>query len=291
MFLLALIWGASFLSIRIALNEIGPLTAVAHRTGWAMLILWGYIALRRLALPRNPLVWLSFLVMGIVNNVIPFTLMAWGQLHIETGLTSILNASTAVFGVIAAALFFADERLTPRKAVGTLLGFAGVATVVGLSTLTSFDLRSLGQLAVIGGAISYALAGVWARHMLRDLKPQVAAAGMLTGSSLVMIPVAYLVEGPFRFDLAPLTWAAIAYYALIATAVAYLLYYRVLAMAGSGNLLLCTLLIAPVAIVLGAVVLGEVLPLSAYFGFGILAAGLIVLDGRLIPRKNRTRRA
>lgn len=291
MFLLALIWGASFLSIRIALNEIGPLTAVAHRTGWAMLILWGYIALRRLALPRNPRVWLSFLVMGIVNNVIPFTLMAWGQLHIETGLTSILNASTAVFGVIAAALFFADERLTPRKAVGTLLGFAGVATVVGLSTLTSFDLRSLGQLAVIGGAISYALAGVWARHMLRDLKPQVAAAGMLTGSSLVMIPVAYLVEGPFRFDLAPLTWAAIAYYALIATAVAYLLYYRVLAMAGSGNLLLCTLLIAPVAIVLGAVVLGEVLPLSAYFGFGILAAGLIVLDGRLIPRKNRTRRA
>ncbi|MEJ6398213.1 DMT family transporter [Yoonia sp. 208BN28-4] len=289
--LLSLIWGASFLSIRIALNEIGPLTTVAHRVGWAMLVLWTYIALRRLSVPRAPRIWAAFLVMGILNNVIPFSLMAWGQLHIETGLTSILNAATAVFGVIAAAIFFADERLTLRKAVGTAIGFLGVATAVGLSALTSFDLRSLGQLAVIGGTISYALAGVWARHMLRGLTPQVAAAGMLTGSSLVMIPAAYLIEGPFRFDLQPQTWIAIAYYAMIATAVAYLLYYRVLAMAGSGNLMLCTLLVAPVAIVLGAIVLNEDLPLRAYLGFGILAVGLVILDGRLIARKNSPRRA
>ena len=210
--------------------------------------------------------------------------MAWGQLHIETGLTSILNAATAIFGVIAAAIFFADERLSWRKIVGVTLGFFGVATAIGLSSLTNFDLRSLGQLAVIGGTVSYALAGVWARRTLGHLPPQIAAAGMVTGSSVVMIPLAWMVEGPISLQLLPATWAAIGYYAVIATAVAYLLYYRVLAMAGSGNLMLCTLMVAPVAIVLGAVVLDEALPLRAYAGFAMLAAGLIILDGRLLSR-------
>ncbi len=281
LFLLALIWGASFLSIRIALNEVGPLTSVAHRTGWAMLLLWIYIALRRLPVPRNPHIWGAFLLMGLLNNVIPFSLMAWGQLHIETGLTSILNAATAIFGILAAALFLSDERLTLRKAIGVTLGFLGVATAIGLSALTEFNIRSLGQLAVIGGTISYALAGVWARKTLGGLSAQVAAAGMLTGSSLITLPMAWIVEGPISLSLQPQTWAAIGYYAAIATALAYLLYYRVLAMAGSGNLMLCTLLVAPIAIILGAVVLGEELPLQAFTGFGLLALGLIIIDGRL----------
>ena len=279
--LLSLIWGASFLSIRIALDEIGPLTAVAHRTGWAMLILWVYVLVRRLAVPMDLRVWAAFLVMGLLNNVIPFSLMAWGQLRIETGLTSILNAATAIFGVIAAAVFFADERLTARKVIGVTLGFLGVSTAIGLAAFKNFDIRSLGQLAVIGGTISYALAGVWARKKLGHLTPQVAAAGMLTCASIMTIPAAWLIEGPMTLDLAPQTWAAIGYYAVVATAIAYMLYYRVLAMAGSGNLMLCTLLVAPVAIVLGAIVLGEDLPLRAYIGFTILALGLVILDGRL----------
>ena len=279
--LLSVIWGGSFLSIRIALDEIGPLTAVAHRTGWAMLLLWGYVVIRRLALPTGWRVWGAFVVMGLLNNVVPFSLMAWGQLHIETGLTSILNASTAIFGVIAAAIFFADEQLTLRKAIGVTIGFAGVSTAIGLSAFKDFDLRSLGQLAVIAGTISYALAGVWARKSLGHLKPQVAAAGMLTGASIVTLPMAYFIEGPLTLDLEPRTWAAISYYAVMATAIAYMLYYRVLGMAGSGNLMLCTLLVAPVAIILGAVVLGEALPLRAYAGFAMLAAGLLILDGRI----------
>ena len=283
--LLALIWGGSFLSIRIALNEIGPLTVVAHRTFWAMAILWIWVALRRMPLPRDPRIWGAFAVMGALNNVIPFSLMAWGQLHIETGLTSILNAATAAFGVIAAAIFFADEHLTWRKGVGVSLGFAGVITAIGTENLRSFDLRSLGQLAVIGGTLSYALAGVWARKRLAGLKPQIAAAGMLTGSALIMVPAAAIIEGPFDLNLAPQTYGAIAYFAIIATAFAYLLYYRVLGMAGSGNLMLVTLLIPPVAIVLGSVVLKEALPSHAYVGFALLAVGLIVIDGRLLRRR------
>lgn len=290
--LLGVIWGGSFLSIHVALQEIGPLTAVAHRTLWAMLLLWAYVMLRGLPLPKCPRIWGAFLGMGLLNNVIPFSLMAWGQLHIETGLTAILNATTAIFGVIAAALFFADERLTPRKAIGVSLGFLGVATAIGLSALLQFDIRSLGQLAVIGGTISYALAGIWARKMMAGLAPQVAAAGMLTGSTLIMLPVAWIFEGPLQFDLTVRTWSAIAYYAIVATAFAYLLYYRVLAMAGSGNLMLVTLLVAPVAIVLGAITLDEALPLRAYIGFALLALGLVILDGRLLkPLQHRLRRA
>lgn len=278
--LLAVIWGGSFLSIRIALDEVPPLTSVAHRTGWAMLALWAVVLVMRLPIPRDPRIWLGFLGMGLLNNVIPFGLMAWGQLHIETGLTSILNAATAIFGVIVAALFFADERMTVRKGIGVALGFLGVATAIGLENFRDFDLRSLAQLAVIAGTISYALAGAWARIYLGGLSPQVAAAGMLTGATLITVPTAWLVDGPISLSLQTDTLLAIGYYALIATAGAYLLYYRVLAMAGSGNLMLVTLLIAPVAITLGALVRNEALSPNAFAGFGLLALGLIILDGR-----------
>lgn len=280
--LLGAIWGGSFLSIRVALDEVGPLTSVAHRTFWAMLVLWGVVRIMRLPLPRDLRIWGAFLVMGVLNNLIPFGLMAWGQLHVETGLTSILNAATAIFGVLVAALFFADERITLRKGLGVALGFAGVAVAIGLDNFRSFDLRSLAQLAILGGTISYAFAGVWARTWLSGLPAQVAAAGMLTGSTLITVPLAWMVEGPITLDLEPRTLTAIAYYAVIATAGAYLLYYRVLAMAGSGNLMLVTLLIPPVAIVLGALVLGERLLPQAYAGFALLALGLMVLDGRAL---------
>lgn len=280
--LLGAIWGASFLSIRIALDEISFLTSVAHRVLWAALLLWAVVLVMRLPLPRSRADWIAFLVMGLLNNVIPFGLMAWGQLYIESGLTSIFNAATAIFGVIAAAIFFADERLSLRKGVGVAVGFAGVITAIGFGALQNFDLRSIAQLAVLAGTVSYALAGVWARKRLTGMPPQVAAAGMLTGSTIIIVPLAWIVEGPLSLGYAPSTLLAIGYYSLIATAGAYLLYYRVLAMAGSGNLMLVTLIIVPFAITLGAWVRAETLPANAYLGFGLLALGLLILDGRLV---------
>jgi len=279
---LASLWGASFVSIKIALGEVGPVTSVAHRTFWAMLVLWGVILLRGLPVPRGRRIWTGFFIMGLLNNAIPFGLMAWGQVHIESGLTSILNAATAIFGVLLAAVFFADERLTLRRGLGVILGFAGVVVAIGVEAIAQFDLRSLAQLAVLGGTISYAVAGIWARKRLTGLRPVVAATGMLTCSALIMVPLAWIVEGPIRLDLQPQTMLAIGYYAILATACAYLLYYYVLGLAGSGNLLLVTLLIAPIAILLGAVLLGETLHPQAYAGFALLAAGLIVIDGRAL---------
>ena len=232
--LLGLIWGASFLSIRIALDEVSVLSSVCHRVGWAALVLWAVVLIRGEAVPRSARLWGSFAVMGLLNNVLPFTLMAWGQLSIESGLTSILNAFTAVAGVIVAALVFADERLTARRLAGVALGFAGVTLCVGPALLAGFSLRSAAQLAVLAGTLCYALAGAWARVRLKRLSPLVAAAGMLTCSTLMMLPLTLVLEGDIDLPATATGAAAIGYYALIATACAYLLYYRVLAMAGAG---------------------------------------------------------
>jgi drug/metabolite transporter (DMT)-like permease len=289
--LLSLLWGASFLAIRTTLDEVPVLTSVAHRVTWAAVALWLVVIVTRTPLPRDARVWGGLLVMGTLNNVIPFTLMAWGQLHIETGLAAILNAATAVWGALIAAAVFRDERLTARKAAGVTLGFGGVAVAVGAGALASLDPRSLGQIAVVAGTLSYACAAVWARARLKGVPPVVAAAGMLTGAALVTGPLAVALEGRPSTALSPLTWAAIGYMAFVATAFAYLLYYRVLAVAGAANLLLVTLIIPPVAILLGAGVRDEALPPHAFAGLALLAAGLLVLDGRVLRRAGGRRAA
>ncbi|MBB5515817.1 drug/metabolite transporter (DMT)-like permease [Rubricella aquisinus] len=280
--LLALIWGAVFLAVRVALDEVPFVTSVAHRVGWATLALWIIVLIRGEAVPRGWRIWAALLVMGLLNNVIPFSLMAWGQLHIESGLTSILNATTALFGVTVAAMLLPDERLTLRRGAGVVIGFGGVVIVIGPEALSGFDLTSLGQIAVLLGTLSYAFAGVWARKRLGGLPPIVAAAGMLTGSSLIALPAAFILDGTPSFDLMPQTWGAILYYALAATAGAYLLYYRIIARVGSGNLMLVTLIMPPIAITLGALVLGEALTANAFLGFGVIALGLLVLNGRVL---------
>ena len=280
LFTLGTIWGASFLGMRIMLDEISVFHAVVHRVLWGALVLWGVIAIVRPTLPRDPKIWGALAVMGLLNNVIPFSLLSFGQLTVETGLTGILNAATAIWGVLIAALVFADERLSTRRVVGVTLGFLGVATAIGLTSVLALDPRSIAQLAIIGATISYGCAGSWARATLKGVSPLVSSAGMLTGSTLIMLPLATFIEGPTPFDLEPRTWAAIAYVSIFSTALAYLLYYRILARTGAGNLLLVTLLVAPVAILLGAIVRGETLPPSAYAGFALLALGLIILDGR-----------
>lgn len=282
--MLGLIWGASFLSIRIALNEVGPMTVVLHRVFWAMLLLWTIAILRGETLPRRASSWASFLVMGCLNNVIPFVLMAWGQLHISSGLTSIFNATTAVFGVALAAMVFSDERLTLRKAMGVFLGFTGVSVAIGLENLTQFDITSTAQLAVIAGTFSYACAGAWARKRLSGHSPIVSAAGMVTGATIVMIPLTLITEGVPSLSLTIKAWTAIGYFSVIATALAYLLYYRILAVAGSGNVLLVTLIVPPIAIVLGTTVLHETISVQALVGFCIIALGLMVIDGRILTR-------
>ncbi len=280
MALLGALWGGSFFAVAIALREMGPLTAVAHRVFWAALILWGLAQARGLPVPRDARLWVGFAVMGLLNNVVPFGLLAWAQLHVESGLVSILNASTAIFGALVAAALLADERLTARRALGVGLGFCGVIALVGAEALAGLSLRSAAQGAVALAAVSYAFASVWARVRLRGCPPVTAAAGMLTCSTLMAAPLALAVEGAPRLDLSAGVWAAIVWYAVVCTALSYLLYYRLVAKVGAANTMLVTLLIPPVAVTLGALFLGERLGPEAAAGYALLAAGLAVIDGR-----------
>lgn len=284
MALLALLWGASFPATRAALGEVGVMTTVAFRVTGGALALWLVILLRGLPVRGGWRVALIFAGMGFLNNILPWCLIVWGQSHIASGLAAILNASTAIFTVALASAVFADEKLTGRKAVGVLLGLIGVATVMGLSALAAFDLTSLGQLAVLAASVSYACAGIFARRFLGGQPPEVAAAGMLSASSLVMIPTALTLEGVPTFDYLPQTWVALLYLGLVGSALAFLCYYRALRLAGAGNVSLVTLMIAPVSVVLGALIFNESLTGSDYAGFLLLASGLLVIDGRLLSR-------
>ncbi|PTV93995.1 EamA-like transporter family protein [Rhodobacter aestuarii] len=275
---LALIWGTSFLSNRAALEGAGVLTVVSFRVSGGALALWLYVALRRLPLPAHRGIWGRFLIMGALNNAIPFSLIVWGQQHIESGLAAILNASTALFGVLVASAVFADERLTVPRLAGVGIGFAGVVLAIGPEALSSFTLTSAGQWAVVGASLSYGFAGAYARFAIKGLVPEVAAAGMLTGGMIWLIPAMLLIEGVPSFDYATPVWVGIGWLALGCSAVAYLIYYRILALAGAGNLSLVTLLIPPVAILAGWAVYGERLGLLELAGFAVLAAGLWLLN-------------
>lgn len=285
--LLSLIWGSSFLVTTELVEIMAPLHVVTHRVLWAALIMGVYVlAFRRWPLPRDWQSWAALAVMGIGNNALPFALQAWAQQTIESGLAGILNATAAIFGPLVAAIFLADERLTTRKALGVALGFAGVAVVMGWRSLLAFDPRALAQWAMLGSTLSYALSSVWARKRLGHLRPEVATFGMLAGAALILFPLSTVVSGPLPLRLPAPVLAEIVYFALVVTAGAYLIYYRLITLAGAGNTMLVTLLIVPTAVTLGALVRHETLPPSAFAGFAVIALGLALIDGRLFRTRN-----
>ena len=281
---LAAVWGGSFFFAEIALDHVPPLTVALHRVVWAVPLLYAVTLWRGLSLPREPRLWGAFLVMGALNNALPFSLIFWGQTQIDSGLASILNGTTAMFGAVAAGLLLADEPLTRNKLLGALFGLAGVAAIIGPGVLTGLDPTDLAQMAILGGAVSYALASVWGRVALKGVAPEVSALGMVAGSALLMVPVVLWADGVPRLDLPAGTWAVLLSLSGFSTALAYLLYFAILIRAGAANLMLVTLLIPPFAVGLGAAFLGERLGAGAAMGFVLIAIGLLVTDGRLFAR-------
>ena len=287
--LLAAVWGGSFFFGEIALSEVPPLTITLHRVFWAVPILALIVLIKGLPIPKSKNVWGAYLVMGALNNAIPFSLIFWGQTQIDSGLASILNATTAMFAAVVAGVLLKDEPLTPRKIVGAALGIAGVAFIMGPEALTEFNPGNLAQLAVLGATLSYAFAGVWGRTALSGQPALVNAFGMLVGSTVLMIPVVLLVDGPPSVALSPGIWTTLFALSALSTALAYVLYFAILARAGAANLLLVTLLIPPFAIALGVTFLGERMAPEAWIGFAIIALGFAVTDGRLLSRFSRGR--
>ncbi|WP_010629861.1 DMT family transporter [Halomonas sp. KM-1] len=279
---LSVLWGGSFFFVGVAVAELGPLTIVALRVGLAALALHALILLLGQRMPRDPRLWMAFFGMGLLNNMIPFSLIAWGQGHIASGLASILNATTPFFTIVVAHFLTRDEPLTPARLAGVAIGFAGVVYMLGADVHEGATRHSWAQLAVLAGALSYAFAGVFGRRFgALACSPLVAACGQVTASALVLLPLALLVE---RFWQQPWpgldTWAAVLGLALFSTTLAYLIYFRLLASAGATNLLLVTFLIPASAILLGIFVLGERLEWRHLAGMGLIGLGLAVIDGR-----------
>ena len=279
--LLAAVWGGSFFFGEVALSEVPPLTITLHRVVWAVPILAVIVLLNGIAFPRSPSVWGAYLVMGALNNAIPFSLIFWGQTQIESGLASILNGTTAMFAAVVAGILLVDEPLTAKKITGAALGLAGVAYIMGPSALTDFNPSNLAQLAILGATLSYSFAGVWGKTALTGQPPLMNALGMLVGSTVLMMPIVLVFDGPPNLELSTNVWGALLGMAALSTAMAYVLYFAIIVRVGTANLLLVTLLIPLFAIGLGFVFLGEKMGPDAWIGFAIIVLGFVVTDGRL----------
>lgn len=286
--LLSVVWGGSFFFVGVAVQELPPLTIVTLRVGIAAIALWAFAFTMGLTPPNKLGVWLSFTAMGILNNAIPFVLIVWGQTQIASGLAAILNAATPIFGVIVAGLLLADERPTPLKIIGVIIGFLGVVLMIGLPALSGTS-PIWAQLAIVAATICYAFASVYGRRFkAMAISPIVLAAGQVTASTLILLPVSLWVDGiSFMAQTQPHTWLAIAALALISTAFAYVLYFKILALAGATNVLLVTLLVPVSAVLLGAWLLNESLATIHFIGMGLIALGLSAIDGRLWKKRKQ----
>lgn len=280
---LSVLWGASFFFVGVAVAELPPLSIVLLRVGLAALTLHVVLRLAGQRLPRTAVVWLAFFGMGLLNNALPFGLLVWGQTHIASGLAAILNATTPLFAVIVAGALLADERTTPLKIVGVTIGFAGTVVMIGIGALEGLSTDVLAQLACLGAALSYALAGAFGRRFKRlGVTPLQTATGQVTASSLLLLPVALSIDKPWSLPAPDLeTWLAIVALATLGTALAYILYFRILAAAGATNVLLVTFLVPVSAILLGWLLLGERLSPEHFGGMALIAIGLAAIDGRL----------
>jgi drug/metabolite transporter (DMT)-like permease len=282
---LAIVWGGSFFFNGVAVRELPAFTLVWLRVAVAAVTLLAVTWLTGERLPRNLDAWTAFAGMAILNNVLPFVLIVWGQHRIASGLASILNATTPLFTVLIANWLTPDERLTPLKIVGVVVGFAGAAVMVGPDALAGLNGGIVAQIACLGGALSYAFAGIYGRRFRRmGVPPLATATGQVITSAVLLLPVMLLVDEPWTLPMPhAATLMAVLGVGVLSTALAYVLYFRILAAAGATNLLLVTFLIPVSAVLLGALVLGEVLLARQFLGMALIGAGLAFIDGRL-PR-------
>ena len=288
---LALIWGGAFFFIGVAVRHVQPLTYVWLRLTIAAAAMWLFLRFKGQGLGLPAGAWGSIFLLALLNNAVPFALFGWGQTHIASGLASILNATTPIWGVVVAHFLTHDERMSPRKIAGVLLGFGGVAVMIGPSLLASLGSSAVAQLACVTASLSYALAAVWARRFrTMGVSPLSVTTGQLTAGAAMMLPVAMLVDHPWTHAFPPLTaWGAIVALALLCTAFGYVLYFRLIETSGATNALLVTLLVPPVAILLGGLFLGEHLAPQDFAGLVLIALGLAAIDGRLLSLISKRR--
>lgn len=283
---LSILWGGSFFFIEILVDHLPPLTIVTFRVGLAAFALWGIILALKLPLPKTKQHWTALAVIGLINNALPFCLITWGQTQISSGLASIFNATTPFFTVVVAGIILIDEKITKQKLLGVTIGLLGTIVLIGPEALKGLTGSTLGQLAVIGAAISYAFAAAYSRRFKKwELSPLMVATGQVTMATLILLPLMFIIDQPWltltiSFEV---LWA-ISGLAFFSTVIAYILYFRLIASAGATNAALVTFLIPISAIFLGVTILGETFTGLQALGMGLIGLGLLVMDGRLFQK-------
>ena len=286
LWVLSVLWGGAFFFAAVAVKEVPPLTLVLCRVGIAALILFVFIKFKGEQIPLGWSFLSIFMMMGFFNNLIPFSLLFWAQTAIPSGLASILNATTPIFSIVVAHFLLSDEKMAANKIAGAVLGFAGVAVLFSGDALSGVSISTLGILACLGAALSYGFASVFGRrYRTLGITPSIGALGQLSVTTIMMIPIVMFFDQPWTLTM-PGTEAigAIVSLAVASTALAYLIYFRVLETAGAVNAALVTLLVPLTAIFLGTVFLDEELAVRHYFGMALILVGLIAVDGRLMAR-------
>jgi drug/metabolite transporter (DMT)-like permease len=278
--ILSVLWGGSFYFAKIAVLEIPPLTLAFGRVGIAALTLAVVARAMGTSFPRDAATWWNLTMMAAFNNVVPFTLIFWGQIHITIGLAGILNATSPLFGVVAAHLMTHDDRMTAGRVVGLIAGFVGVVVLIGPDLLTDLGSNVMAELACLAGSCFFALGAVMSRRV-RGYPPVVVATGQLTMSTVLLLPLVLLFDRPSTMFTASRAaiWAMMSL-ALLSSALAYLIYFRLIARAGATNALVVTFLIPVSAIVLGIVLLNETVDARQLAGMAAIFIGVAAIDGR-----------
>lgn len=289
---LSVLWGGSFFFNGVAIRELPTFTVVVGRVvlgAVTLLIVMRFMGLR---MPTEGRIWTAFFGMGFLNNVVPFTLIVWGQAHVASGVASILNATTPLFTVIVAHFLTSDEKMTSSRLLGVGMGFVGVGVMIGGDSFHRSGLDLLAPMAILGAALSFAFAGVYGRRFKAlGVPPMATATGQVTASSVMLVPVMLVVDQPWILPMPSMAaWGALAGVAVLSTALAYILYFRILATAGATNLLLVTFLIPVSAILLGIGVLDEILLPKHLTGMALIGVGLAAIDGRLLHRLTSRKR-
>lgn len=280
--ILAVLWGGSFFFIELSVRALPPFTVVLLRVGIAALVLNTVIRLRGLRLPATRRAWGAVAGMALLNNAIPFSLIVWGESHISSGVASILNATTPVFAVLVAHFFTSHEPLTGGRMAGVALALGGVVVMVGGAALQSLGVNVLAELACVAAAVSYAFSGLFAKPLKESgLPPLVIATAQVTTATVMMAPLAAIIDQPWTLPHPPVSaLAAVVGLAVFSTAIAYTVYFRIMTRAGATNASLVTFLIPISAVVLGIAFLGETLQGKHIIGMALITLGLVAVDGR-----------
>ena len=280
---LSTVWGASYSFIKVGVETISPVTLIAARTLIAGAILLAVIRWRGLRLPRDRRTWGRFLVQACLNSVVPFTLIAWAQQTTDAGLATILNATTPIFAFLLTVLVVRHEAVTGRKLFGVAAGLVGICLIIGVEALSGLGRELLAQLAIVAASVCYAGAAIFGKGF-KDLDPMMPAAGSLICGAFVLVPASLLVDQPWRLEPSSASVLALIAVAVVSTALAFVIYFRLVQTLGSVGTTAQSYLRVPIGVAIGMVFLGETLSPTAWIGLGCVVAGVIAMT---LPARRR----